>query len=165
MSLRSRLLAGMTFIAVVLIAAAVTITLTTRAHLINQVDDRLSSVGGLPPDLDDHHGSNGQQPQTPDSDDSPSRISDVYQGFVDSDGTLVTFFAPNFGNGAIGAPNFKASDLPASGRAFCTLHAYDSNDTYRVLAVRSGGRVGITGILIDDELATMRRLIAVEVLG
>jgi len=165
MSLRARLLAGMTFIAVVLIAVAVTITLTTRAHLINQVDDRLSSVGGLPPDSDDHHGSNGQAPQTPDSDDSPSRISDVYQGFVDTDGTLVTFFAPNVGDGVIGPPGFKATDLPDSGRAFFTVQATGSNDTYRVLAERSGDRVGITAILIDDELATVQRLIAVEVLG
>ena len=165
MSLRTRLLAGMTFIAVVLIAVAVTITLTTRAHLINQVDDRLSSVGGLPPDSDDHHGSNGQAPQTPDSDDSPSRISDVYQGFVDTDGTLVTFFSPNVGDGVIGPPGFKATDLPDSGRSFFTVQATGSNDTYRVLAERSGDRVGITAILIDDELATVQRLIAVEVLG
>jgi len=165
MSLRARLLAGMTFIAVVLIAVAVTITLTTRAHLINQVDDRLSSVGGLPPDSDDHHGSNGQAPQTPDSDDSPSRISDVYQGFVDTDGTLVTFFSPNVGDGVIGPPGFKATDLPDSGRSFFTVQATGSNDTYRVLAERSGDRVGITAILIDDELATVQRLIAVEVLG
>ena len=39
MSLRTRLLAGMAFIALVLVAAAATITITTRAHLIAQVDD------------------------------------------------------------------------------------------------------------------------------
>jgi two-component system OmpR family sensor kinase len=165
MSLRARLLAGMTFIAVVLIAAAVTITLATRAHLINQVDNRLASVGGLPPDLDDHHGSNGQSPQTPDSDDSPDRISDVFQGFVDSDGSLVTFFSPNFGDGAVGPPDVGVSDLPESGRSWLTVNAVGSSDTYRVLAQRAGDRVGITAILIDDELATIQRLIAVEVLG
>ena len=55
MSLRTRLLAGMAFIALVLIAVAATITITTRAHLLDQVDARLEGFGGLPPDQDDRH--------------------------------------------------------------------------------------------------------------
>ncbi len=175
MSLRARLLAGMAFIALVLVAVAVTITLATRAHLIDQVDSRLEGFAGLPPDLDDRHDpgagpspQGGQSPADTDDDDddgAPNRISDAFQGFVDDRGTLVTWFAPDLGSGPIGAPDLSSVDLPDSGRSVFTVDAVGSNDTYRVLAERSGDRVGIAGVLIDDELATVRRLVGVEVLG
>ena len=93
MSLRTRLLAGMAFIALVLVAVAATITITTRAHLMDQVDARLEGFGGLPPDQDDHHGPSGSDDQASPSEEraetgSPNRISDVYQGFVGSDGSV-----------------------------------------------------------------------------
>jgi two-component system OmpR family sensor kinase len=169
MSLRTRLLAGMAFIALVLVAVAATITITTRAHLMDQVDARLEGFGGLPPDQDDHHGPNAQgdqqSPSVDGADGSPNRISDVYQGFVGSDGALTTWFSPYVGGGEIGPPDLAATDLPASGRALSTVDAVGSNDTYRVLAQRSGDHVDVTAVLIDDELGTVRRLIALEVLG
>ena len=55
MSLRSRLLAGMAVVAVVLIAAAFVITSTTRAYLVDQVDSTLeaanSTLRNTPPGL------------------------------------------------------------------------------------------------------------------
>jgi two-component system, OmpR family, sensor kinase len=164
MSLRTRLLAGMAFIALVLIAVAATITITTRAHLLDQVDARLEGFGGLPPDQDDRHGPSAPSEEHAETG-SPNRISDVYQGYVRSDGTLVDWFAPNVGGGEIGPPDLAATDLPAEGRSLFTVDAVGSNDTYRVLAQRSGDQVGVTAVLIDDELSTVRRLIAFEVVG
>ena len=43
MSLRTRLLVGMAFVAAVLAVVAVVITSTTRNQLIGQIDDRLAS--------------------------------------------------------------------------------------------------------------------------
>ena len=41
LSLRTRLLAGMAVVAVVLVAVALLVTTTTSGHLVDQVDDRL----------------------------------------------------------------------------------------------------------------------------
>jgi len=158
----------MAFIALVLLAVAATITITTRAHLMDQVDTRLESFSGIPPDGDGRHGpsSQGEQlPQDRGESGSPNRISDVYQGFVDSDGTLITWFAPNVGDGEIGPPELDAGDLPQVGRSLFTVDSVGSSDTYRVLAQRSGDHVEVTAVLIDDDLATVRRLIGFEVLG
>jgi two-component system, OmpR family, sensor kinase len=169
MSLRTRLLAGMAFIALVLVAVATTITITTRAHLIDQVDDRLEGFGGPPPDdQSDGHGPSSpgeQRPAEPDETGSPNRISDVYQGYVGTDGTLVDWFTPNVGGGEVGPPDLAVDDLPEAGRSLLTVDAVGSDDTYRVLAETANDRVYVTAVLIDDELATVRRLIAVEVLG
>ena len=169
MSLRTRLLAGMAFIALVLVAVAATITITTRAHLIDQVDDRLEGFGGPPPD--DQGGGHGpsspgeQRPAEPGETGSPNRISDVYQGYVGTDGTLVDWFTPNVGGGEIGEPDLADTQLPRAGRSLFTVDAVGSDATYRVLAEGANDRVYVTAVLIDDELATVRRLIAVEVLG
>ena len=51
MSLRTRLLVGMAFVAVVLVLVATVITATTRDELIGQIDDRLASFShgrGMP---------------------------------------------------------------------------------------------------------------------
>ena len=43
MSLRTRLMVGMAFVAAVLVVVAAVITSTTRNQLIGQIDDRLAS--------------------------------------------------------------------------------------------------------------------------
>ena len=44
LSLRTRLLAGMAVVAVVLVAVALIVTTTTSGHLVDQVDDRLEAA-------------------------------------------------------------------------------------------------------------------------
>ena len=44
LSLRTRLLAGMAVVAVVLVAVALLVTTTTSGHLVAQVDDRLEAA-------------------------------------------------------------------------------------------------------------------------
>jgi two-component system OmpR family sensor kinase len=155
----------MAFIAVVLLMVSAVITVTIRKHLIDQVDDRLSGFSlGRPldvasrdfPDLNDS--ATGQRP-------GPPRLSDVYQGFVQPDGTLTTWFAPDVGDREVGAPVIGRDDLPDSGRDFFTTQAAGSDDTYRVLARRFGDRVEITAVLIDDVQVTIRRLVFVELIG
>ena len=44
MNLRTRLLVGMAFVAAVLVVVAVIVTSTTRAQLVDEIDDRLASL-------------------------------------------------------------------------------------------------------------------------
>ncbi len=46
LSLRARVLVGLAAIAMVAIAAALAVTLTTQSYLVSQVDDRLLAITG-----------------------------------------------------------------------------------------------------------------------
>jgi two-component system OmpR family sensor kinase len=170
MSLRSRLLAGMAFVAVVLAAVSVFITRATRDQLIDQTDDRLADFAALdreflgrdgPPDGVDPAGPT--EPVPPFA--GPERVSDAYQGFIAADGTLTTRFSPNVGDEQYGAPDVAAGDLPGTGRRFLTTESVDGDVTYRVVLQRVGDVVAVTALPIDDVQATISRLIVVEILG
>ena len=167
MSLRARLVAGMLFVAVVLVVVSVFITVTTRQQLIDQVDARLAafSPGGRDGDF-------GRFPETPEGevqlpppDGGPERQSDAYQGFVDADGVLTTLFVPNLGDEEYAAPDFEPSDLPTTGSRSFTTESVDGAVTYRVLAERVGEFTAITALPIDDVQATISRLVWFEVIG
>ena len=90
LSLRSRLLAGIGVVAIVLVVVSVLVTRTTNDQLLEQVDDRLTlfspdgrGIDRLPPpvalpelDPDRDH---------PEPGDYRERISDVYEGYVDAE--------------------------------------------------------------------------------
>src|SRR6056297_3422763 len=100
LSLRTRLLAGLSVVAVVLVAVAWTITSTTRAHLIDQVDDQL--VAAADPIRDGRFGAPGTpgvQPSVADVEPTsrpgfPERLSAMFEGVVTPERGLVTFFEP-----------------------------------------------------------------------
>lgn len=192
MSLRARLLLGMGFVAVVLAAVSVFIIVRTSDQMIDQVDDRLATFspvgrgdrdrdandidGPLPPPVDDGQDEQAAQPDDeppppPDGDqperDMPDRQSDVYEGFILSDGTLDTRFTPNVGDRQYAAPDIDADDLPDSGGRFLTTEAVDGDVTYRVLVQRvdEGGAAAVTALPIDDVQSTIRQLIIVVTFG
>ena len=162
MSLRTRLLAGMALVAAVLVVVSVFITLATRERLIAQIDQRLASIS---PDQDGDRDGNvpGTQPP-PRDEENQERFSDVYQGFVDVDGTLVTRFVPNIG-GQYAAPAIEADQLPRAGRRVFTTGSQNGDHTYRVLATSFGGVTAITAVPLDDVQSTVSQLIVVEVIG
>jgi two-component system OmpR family sensor kinase len=165
MTLRTRLLAGLGLVVVVLIAVSAVITATTRAQLIDQVDDRLRrfSPSEREPDRLPPLDRSGDRPEPTDG--FRERVSDVYEGYVDADGRLVTRFVPNVGDGDYTAPALDPDDLPVEGATILTVDSIDGDVTYRVNAVRIGGLVAVTGVPLDDVEATIGRLILVEVLG
>ena len=116
MSLRTRLLVGMAFVAAVLAVVAVVITSTTRNQLIGQIDDRLASFspGGRWSPYDEPGAPGEPHDEPPDG--RPERPSDAFQGYVDADGELVTLFAPNVGDDEYAAPDIETEDLPSSGK-------------------------------------------------
>ncbi len=166
MSLRARLLAGMGFVAGVLVIVSVIITITTRGQLLDQIDQRLASFAPVDRVGDGRPGDrlDTTLPPIP-PDDFPQRVSDVYEGFVDSDGVLTTRFVPNAGDRTYGEPDISPDDLPATGRRVFTTGATEGDVDYRVLAQRIGDITAITALPINDVEDTISRLIVVQVLG
>lgn len=174
LSLRARLLAGMGVVAVVLVVVSAVVTSTTRSRLIDQVDERLTTFAPTERDLDriaalpdpaDVAPPGAPVPPDPPPDGFRDRVSDVYEGYVTPDGTLVTRFAPNLGSTDLGAPAIDVADLPGAGSEFATVDAVDGSATYRVVTTRLGEVVTVTGVPLDDVEDTIGRLIVVEVIG
>ena len=170
MSLRARLLAGMAFVAAILVLVSVVITVTTRDRLIAEVDGRLESFAPNGPDgapavarITISPSASIDPAGSPDG--APERISDAYEGYVDAGGTLRTRFAPNVGDEDYSAPAIDTADLPANGSRTFTTDSVSGDQTYRVLAQRDGDVTLITAFLLDDVRATISRLVVVEVLG
>ena len=169
LSLRSRLIAGMAIVALVLVAVCAALTVRTRNQLIAQVDDRLVSLAPAvlrrgqtpPPFAGDVPSGSETAPNNP----LAQRISDVYQGFVDSKGALVTVFAPNFTDGESPIPAIDAADLDVTAPVSYTVPATDGHTTYRLLVRPAGDVISVTGVPIDDVQSTINRLIWLEVAG
>ncbi len=127
MSLRSRLLAGMAVVAIVLIAAALVITHTTRTTLVDRVDAQLGAaflqgstqsvcVGdGTPP-------RNSDGPPTP-----------FYLAAVCSGGRVRTVITPNIGDTRRPLPKISSK------RALAAIAA-DNAQPFTVGSVSGGGR-------------------------
>ncbi len=166
LSLRTRLIAGMAVVAVVLGIVSFAVTATTRGLLMDQVDARLEAaapVGAF------GQGDFGERPAPPpQSGGAPrpfdERVSDVYQGVLTADGELVTIFTPNLGGVDYPPPDIGTDDIPADGSSgFATVTT--DGVTYRVLFRPAGAAVSITAIPIDDVEDTIRQLVVVEVVG
>jgi two-component system OmpR family sensor kinase len=152
MSLRARLLAGMGLVVIALVVVALVVTSTTRSHLIDQVDGRLTAAsarqpppGGFGPDR--------------------GRPSDFYLGTFDSEGTL--------GRGIdIAGEDRAPPDLTETeaeqhiGTPFTVAAAGDSGLEYRVLVRRDpgSGQLGVVAQPLTDVDETMHQLILIEVI-
>lgn len=159
----------MAFVTGVLVVVSVVIITTTRSQLLGQVDARLSSFAPRVPgperqQLPPRPTANGSE-YRPAEATSPERPSDIYEGFVASDGTLRTRFAPNVGNEVAAPPAIDAGDLPAKGVRIFTTEAVGGGFTYRVRAARMGSQTAINAVPLDGVNHTITRLIWVEVLG
>jgi len=171
LSLRARLLAGVAFVALVLVVVFAVITSTTRDQLIGRIDDRLAvfspvnRVGDFRVEGEIPRILAADDPGRLPPDEEPGRVSDLYVGIVGVDGELTTRFIPNAGDRTYGTPDFDESDLPTTGSRSFTTEATEGDVTYRVLAQRVGDVTMITALPIDDVEDTIGRLILVEALG
>jgi two-component system OmpR family sensor kinase len=166
MSLRSRVLAGLALIAVVLGVVMVVMTHTTRANMLDQIDAQLASAvgpsrgfdygGGPPPDHDGDGGGGGD-----------GRLSSLYVGHVDG-GRVETFEAPNLDGSRPALPVISAAQATAAardGEAF-TVGSDRSGVRYRVRAyddARAG--VVVLALPIDSVDHAVAGLVAVEAVG
>lgn len=178
MSLRTRLLAGMALVAVVLVLVATVITLTTRDQLIGQVDDRLAQSARDQPPSDGSSSSSepapGDEPPPeppPDDDDEDhdhgykrERLSDLYEGVIIEGEELVTLLSPNIGGDGIDPDRFTWKLLPDDvGDVRYFDVPGEQGGTYRVRAVRtSDSVVTISGLPLDDVNETITRLVVLQ---
>jgi two-component system OmpR family sensor kinase len=169
MSLRTRLLAGMAFVAAMLVIVAFVITTETRAQLIDQIDDRL--IAGASDNRGDEFRSDrrdGDRHSEPTAGTSPERQSDFYEGAIGADGELVTFFVPNIGGEGFAPPEIDAEFLSTlDDEAIFTASATEGGIDYRVRAVRDrgGDSVFITALPLNDVESTVSRLTWVALIG
>jgi two-component system, OmpR family, sensor kinase len=176
MSLRARLLAGMALVAFVLVATAIVIARTTEAHLIDQVDEQLTSASGpgrfQPGSGDPLDPSNpgGNTPFPPQGDLEESRLSSIYLGQVTEDGTVTTLLVPNLTDPDPPLPQITwsaAQEGAQTGRPF-TVDGVGSGLRYRVAARPISGSTStafVTALPLGDVDDAVRRLIVVEVVS
>ncbi len=170
MSLRARLLAGMAFIAVVLLAAVVLNTSSTRNELIGQIDDRLLLLAATGGDDRFPYPKPAPAPASAPGGERAEfeRLSDLYEGYFDAGGQLTTIFRPNLpGAEQIGVPDCLLGDAPESGARLLTTGADASDTTYRTLITSPDeyGRVRVIAVPIDDVQQTIDRLMLVQLVG
>lgn len=167
MSLRARLLAGLAAVALVLVSASAIVTATTRRHLLDQVDRRLivatSNDRGSrfgPP----RPGEGSRGPLGPPTAATPERLSDLYEGVLTSDGTLVTFFEPNLPGQNYGAPRLdRPFEELRTGTNLFTAHAADGSVRYRVATRAINERsVVVAAVPLADVEDTVSRLVLVQ---
>lgn len=167
LSLRARLLAGVAFVAIVLVAVAGVIIVTTGDRLIDQVDSRLVS---LAPGIGDERNGPifdpGQVPLPPPDDFRfRERVSDTYEGTIDADGVVTDVFLPNTGGDDASPPDIDPDDVPDRPTSFFTTSSVDGDTTYRVFARRIGDITTLTGVPIDDVQRTIGQLTAIAIAG
>jgi two-component system, OmpR family, sensor kinase len=163
-SLRTRLIAGMAVVALVLVGVALVITRTTQAYLLDQVDSQLTVAGG-PRGLG---GAGGPRPdQIPGSDDPRQGISSVFLARVGDDGDVTVLALPRLSGDDPAIPDLDRSTLVAaaeSGQAI-TVDSDVDGERYRVRArldERSGDLL-VLGLPIANVDAAVTRLVRVEV--
>jgi two-component system OmpR family sensor kinase len=176
MSLRARLLAGMAFVALVLLVVSALVTRTTRTELLGQIDDRLAGLSSAEADGDGRSrspdgGFDLSKFPVPPPDAFRDRYSDLFEGYIGDTGELTAVFEPNLpGEEDIGIPVVGADDVPDHGTVVFTTGATGSDTSYRVQVKRfetvdGGGVAWVWAIPIDDVEDTINSLMVVEILG
>lgn len=171
LSLRARLLAGVSLVAAVLAVVAIVLALSTRSQLIDQLDDRLIAAASndrgdefdrTPPGGRDTR-DRGVAPAP------PERQSDFYEGVISADGTLTTFYVPNVGGESLSPPAIAVDDidLDTASKQISTIAAVEGDVDYRVLISTDGDGNGayITALPLNAVEATIDRLVRIVLLG
>jgi two-component system, OmpR family, sensor kinase len=159
MSLRSRLLAGMAVVAIVLVGAAILITGTTRSALVDRVDAQLTSavvpVRDRP--FDGDPGSGG-----------PAHFTNFYVGTVDTTGAVATTITPDFADQGRPLPMISRevalAAITASHRQPFTVGSTSGSGRWRVIAADGprGSRY-LIGLSLHDVSVALGRVERVEI--
>lgn len=163
MTLQSRVLIGLTAIAVVLAGLGLAVTRVIGAELVGQVDDRLAATDVRSPDPDgfeDRFGGFGDD----DDDDRPEPPTSTYAAVVDADGDTTVLYRPTVGDEVL--PDIdgeEALEAAEEGEPY-TVDTEDGG-RYRLLAREVPGGALVVGLSLDDVEDTMTRLVTLLVVG
>lgn len=169
LSLRTRLLAGLTAVAVVLIAVAWAITATTRSHLIDQVDDQLIAASDPERDIGLRDRGDGvERPRSARDGRSglPERFGTMFEGVIHQDRDLEIIFQPNLPGQNFSPPALRwEAVVDRTGMPF-TADAVDGDVNYRVLALTTtSDGIIIRALPLDNVDEAVNRLIMFETIG
>lgn len=166
MSLRARLLLGLGLVAALLVAVAVLVTRTTRADLIEKVDEQLL-VAVRDVRVDGPFGSGTRPPITRGELRGPGGPSPYWVGAID--GTEVTTLAlPRTAQSDDAVPRFSDADVDAllaePGRGVTVPG--EGVDRFRVVGRPAQGHDAVlVAAPLDDVDSSVRRLVLVEVVA
>jgi two-component system, OmpR family, sensor kinase len=157
MSLRSRLLAGMAVVAIMLIGAALVITHTTRTSLVDRVDAQLTPSHV---DLGDFGGGPGR----------PAFPNTFWAGTVSSAGKVTTILTPNVGDSTPSLPKVPAKTALAAVTATAspphpfTVGSVNGKGEWRVIAGHTNdGTPALLALSLHDVSTSMARIERVEI--
>jgi two-component system OmpR family sensor kinase len=156
MSLRSRLLAGVAVVAIVLIGSALVITHTTRASLVDRVDAQLTSAHVQADGFDGGPG-------------GPAFPNTFWAGTVSSTGKVTTILTPNVGDSSPSLPRVTAKTALAAVTATSnpprpfTVDSANGKDQWRVVAARADGSPALLALSLHDVSTSMARIEHVEI--
>jgi len=156
MSLRSRLLAGMAVVAIVLIGAALVITSTTHSALLERVDVQLTSATI---NVNQCRGF-GDGPGPP--------LTNFYVGAVDATGKVGTCLAPGFGDSNRSLPSIspkQARDAVTAPRPHpFTVGSVTGQGRWRVIGARDNqGAPFVIALSLHDVSTALSRIERVEI--
>jgi two-component system OmpR family sensor kinase len=165
MSLRSRLLAGMAVVAIVLIGAALVITSTTRTSLVDRVDAQLTSAVISP-----QRGFGGPGDGDPNASGQPTYFTNFYVGLVGATGKVATVTTPAFGDTNRPLPKFSTKVALAAvavsppRRHPFSVGSVRGSDQWRVLAVaQPNGSQVLIALSLHNVSTSMARIEHVEI--
>jgi two-component system, OmpR family, sensor kinase len=161
LSLRSRVLAGIVVIAVVLGGVLFAVTRFTQANLISQVDAQLAGAVG-PVKIYERGRPGGPQ-------EADTHLSSLYVGYLDDDGDVEVLAAPNLRGDDTPLPDIDAARAVKAFRDddAITVGSSDEDLRYRVRAYADEGsnRLVVLALPIDTVDNAVSDLVKVEVLG
>jgi two-component system, OmpR family, sensor kinase len=169
MSLRSRLLAGMAVVAIVLIGAALVITSTTHSALVDRVDAQLASASISP-----RGGFGGPGDRESAVPGSASYFTNFYVGAATSTGHVSTVNSPEYGDTGLPLPKFSAKTalaaMAATPKRPFTVGSVKGSGQWRVLATYantgipgSGPAPVLIALSLHDVSTSMARINHVEI--
>jgi two-component system, OmpR family, sensor kinase len=156
MSLRSRLLAGMAVVAIVLIGAALVITRTTHSALVDRVDAQLTS------------GANIRVNQCGFDEGPGPPLTSFYVGAVDVTGKVTTCLTPGFGDRNRPLPKISAREALGAVTATrphpFTVGSVSGDGRWRVVAASAPGPTQfVIAVSLHDVSTTLSRIERVEI--
>lgn len=162
MSLRARVIAAVSLIAVVLAAVLIFVIRTTEANLVSQVDEQLADAVKQVRDTD-VGGRHRPGPATPPAPRSGDELAALYVGVVDGD-DVTTIVRPGLRREDVPLPDIDPSMASETGRAV-TASSIDADLRWRIRADESGVDVLVIGLPLDTVDDAIDDLITLSVVG
>lgn len=163
MSLRTRLVTGVSFALVLVIGLAVAAVAIQRDQLLDQLDDQLIAIAPLERPVDDPVARPGGGAAQPGSGRQP--ISDVYIAAVGVDGSVDVVVEGQLLDDVADTSRFAGE--PVTERTFATVDSLDGSMRFRVLAdpTPEGTATLVIAIPTTDVDQTIDRLVTTFILG